>query len=147
MSFALLFALQAAAAAPPVACPAIPVALPAPLAGWLDHAAAPMLGKRFTLASVEGLAGLTASEKARPGLAAQVAIMIARAGNYSVALSDAAWIDVTAAGKTLTSTGHGHGPACSGIRKLVRFDLEPGRYSLRLSGVKAATIDMAILQN
>ncbi|MFY0022699.1 hypothetical protein ABTQ05_22485, partial [Acinetobacter baumannii] len=76
-------------------------------------------------------AGETAEERARGGKAAAVEIDVPRAGTYAVALSDAAWIDVNRNDKTQTSTGHDHGPACSGIRKIVAFALVPGHYQLR----------------
>lgn len=60
------------------------------------------------------------------------------AGTYRVALGSAAWIDVVgtsgeSAGKAVTSTAHGHGPDCSGIRKMVDFALTPGRYTLQIA--------------
>lgn len=59
---------------------------------------------------------------------------VARAGTYRVALGSAAWVDVVRDGKAMSSVGHGHGPACSGIRKMVDFRLEPGRHLLQLAG-------------
>ena len=41
----------------------------------------------------------------------------------------------TAGGEPLKSVAHGHGPACSTIRKIVRFDLKPGAYRLYLTGL------------
>lgn len=55
-------------------------------------------------------------------------------GRYRVALGSAAWIDVVRNGRSLPSVAHGHGPACSGIRKMVDFDLQPGRYLLQIAG-------------
>ncbi len=65
--------------------------------------------------------------------AGSASIAVVTAGTYEVSLGSAAWIDVTTADAVLASTGHGHGPACSGIRKIVRFDLQPGTYDVRLS--------------
>ncbi|OYY65388.1 MAG: hypothetical protein B7Y49_06560 [Sphingomonas sp. 28-62-11] len=149
MIHALLFMLQVAATASPapVPCSVTPLALPAPLAGWGELSSAPNIGKRFTVAGHERLKGLTAAEAARGGRAATLFITVANPGSYTLALGNAAWIDVASSGSTLVSTGHGHGPACSGIRKMVTFDLLPGRYAMRLSGMKTATIEMAILPN
>ena len=36
-------------------------------------------------------------------------------------------------GATVVSTAHGHGPPCSGIRKVVDFTLTPGRYVVQLT--------------
>lgn len=55
------------------------------------------------------------------------------AGVWRVALGSGAWVDVVKDGKAQTSTAHGHGPHCSGIRKMVDYDLEPGTYMLQIS--------------
>ena len=59
---------------------------------------------------------------------------VAQAGTYRVALGAGAWIDVLDGGKAVVSTNHGHGPDCSGIRKMVDFPLQPGRYVLQIGG-------------
>lgn len=59
---------------------------------------------------------------------------VAEAGRYRVALGSAAWIDVLQGATALPSVAHGHGPACSDIRKMVEFDLQPGRYVLQVAG-------------
>lgn len=59
---------------------------------------------------------------------------IGAAGTYQVAISDRSWIDVVGSKGPVTSIGHGHGPACSGITKIVRFKLSSGEYRLQLSG-------------
>ena len=71
-------------------------------------------------------------------------VTIATAGTYRVALQAGAWIDLVRDGKSLTSVGHMEGPACSGIRKIVDFALEPGTYTLQLSGAKAAQMRVLI---
>ena len=67
-------------------------------------------------------------------------IDVAKAGRYRIALSQGAWIDLVQKGDRLRSAEHMHGPACSGISKIVAFDLQPGRYWIQLSEVKDATI-------
>jgi len=62
------------------------------------------------------------------------AVRIDHAGTYRVGIDSGAWLDVVADGKSLESVGHGHGPACTGIRKMVDFRLEPGRYLLQIAG-------------
>jgi len=62
-----------------------------------------------------------------------IAFTIAEAGTYRIALGAGAWIDVLKDGKAVTSSAHGHGPACSGIRKIVDFPLSPGRYILQIA--------------
>jgi hypothetical protein len=69
---------------------------------------------------------------------------IAKAGRYRIALSVGAWIDLVQKGDRLKSADHAHGPDCSGIAKIVAFDLEPGRYWLQLSEAKGATINVMV---
>ena len=71
-------------------------------------------------------------------------LTIAKAGRYRVALSDGAWVDAVSRGKRLNSAAHGHGPACSGIAKIVAFDLKPGRTWLQLSEAKAPSISAMV---
>ncbi|KUR80499.1 hypothetical protein [Novosphingobium sp. FSW06-99] len=54
-------------------------------------------------------------------------------GAYRIALGSPAWIDVIGDGRPALSTAHGHGPACSGIRKMVDFSLTKGSYVLQIS--------------
>lgn len=60
-------------------------------------------------------------------------LRIDEAGTYRVALGSGAWVDVVSRGKALTSVGHGHGPECTGIRKMVDFPLKPGDYVLQIA--------------
>lgn len=61
-------------------------------------------------------------------------VSVATRGTYRVALGSPAWIDlVSADGRAVESLAHGHGPACTGIRKMVDFALEPGVYTLQIS--------------
>ncbi len=55
------------------------------------------------------------------------------AGTYRVALSTAAWIDLIEDGQALKPATFGHGPDCSGIRKIVDFQLKPGKHALQIS--------------
>lgn len=73
-----------------------------------------------------------------------VAFDVARRGTYRVALGSGAWIEVISGTRARQSTGHGHGPECSGIRKIVDFDLAPGRYLLQLSASKEARVTALI---
>ena len=62
-------------------------------------------------------------------------LTIAQAGTYRVASSAAPWIDLFAAGSSApVKTAHfGHGPACTGLGKMVEFALQPGDYLLQVS--------------
>jgi hypothetical protein len=75
-----------------------------------------------------------------------VSVDIAKAATYRVALGAGAWIDVVRKGKAVTSTKHGHGPACTGVRKMVDFPLERGRYTLQLAGSSAGDIRVLVAQ-
>jgi hypothetical protein len=62
-----------------------------------------------------------------------IGIVVTQAGTYRVALGSGAWIDVLRGGKPLTSIAHGHGPDCTGVRKMVDFVLQPGRYTVQIA--------------
>ena len=62
-----------------------------------------------------------------------LALDIAQAGTYRIALSSAAWIDVVGKDGALHSVAHGHGPDCTGIRKMVDYVAPAGRYTLQIS--------------
>lgn len=69
---------------------------------------------------------------------------VAEAGTYRVALGAGAWIDVLDGRKAVVSTSHGHGPDCSGIRKMVDFPLKPGRYVLQIAGNGSPTLPVMV---
>jgi len=73
-------------------------------------------------------------------------VVIGDAGTYRVAIGSAAWIDVVKDGISLESVAHGHGPACSGVRKMVDFALQPGSYVLQIVGNGAATLPLTIVK-
>jgi hypothetical protein len=62
-----------------------------------------------------------------------VQISVREAGTYRIALGSAAWIDLVKHGKPVASVAHGHGPDCTGIRKIVDFSLTQGRYILQIA--------------
>lgn len=153
----LLVALLLAQTAP---CTAMDANLPAPLATWttprfgirmLDDFTYPFVLESLkpedlvkqeiappVVTVAEAIAQLqkhTPVPKAVPtGGAARIMFQIDKAGEYGIALDQAGWIDVApVGGKSLVSAKHGHGPDCSTIRKIVRFDLKPGDYVLTLT--------------
>jgi hypothetical protein len=73
-----------------------------------------------------------------------VNLTIADAGKYRIGIGSGAWIDLVRDGVSLDSVGHGHGPACSGIRKMVDFALTPGRYVLQIAGNGEATLPLIV---
>ncbi|PZQ60427.1 MAG: hypothetical protein DI544_08410 [Sphingomonas taxi] len=83
-----------------------------------------------------------------PGTSAGLALFqVTEPGTYRVALGAPAWIDVVRAGRTLPSVAHGHGPMCTGIRKIVDFRLTPGRYVLQLTGAQATALPVMIARS
>lgn len=150
---ALPLLLAAAPQEAPAPCPTPAAPLPAGLEAWHKGASlaaatdrASLTQARITpgtrvevmLAPADTVRYAVAPGKAQPpaSLGGLIGFRIHRAGSYRVAIGTAAWIDVLHGGKALTSTAHEHGPACSGIRKMVDFKLRPGRYVLQISGSK-----------
>lgn len=153
----MLLAALLLAQTTPAPCTAMDANLPAPLAAWTT----PGQGDPGDLTRPVVLLSRTPEDQARldasPGVSIDVGEAVARAvanppvaaqtggvvhigfridkpGTYGIALDQPGWIDVAPrGGAPLASTRHGHGPACSTIRKIVRFELQPGRYELRLS--------------
>lgn len=76
-----------------------------------------------------------------------VRIDVPTAGTYRVALGSAAWVDLVQGGTAAASVNHGHGPDCTGIRKMVDYQLQPGRYTLQISanGEQVITVLVARL--
>jgi hypothetical protein len=140
---AALLLVQTAPADQATACKATDASLPTALTGWLAPGDVFEPGKAVSLNAVDAatLKGLPAGTK--PGGAAMIGFKVATAGTYGVALDQGGWIDVTPGaegGEPLKSVKHGHGPDCSTIRKIVRFDLTPGLYRLTISGLKTPKV-------
>lgn len=70
--------------------------------------------------------------------------MIEPAGTYRVGLSEPVWVDVVQDGKPAATVRFGPGPACSGIRKAVSFDLKPGPHVLEISGGTTAETGVVV---
>ena len=141
------------------ACPATPAALPAGLEGWTRQAAvrAGASAARATPLSIGTAVVATllptpklayAMRPEKPGGSVSsgglFAFAVPAAGRYRVALGSAAWIDVLSGTMPVSSVAHGHGPDCSGIRKMVDFDLQPGHYLLQVAGNGSATLPLMV---
>lgn len=145
-----------------VKCAATPAKLPAEYAGWaspvsvvsakakagLDKARLTLgKGAKLALTATPDVVYPTPPEKpgeptSKGGLAS---FKVEAAGVYFVALGVGAWIDVIDQdGKAQTSAAHGHGPDCSGIRKIVDFKLTQGVYALQISGSNTADVGVLI---
>lgn len=127
---------------PQTQCAAMDANLPAPLAGWTAPGEAFAVGKAVTLTAADAasIPGLPSGSK--PGGAGILGFKVETAGNYGIALDQGGWIDVFPGigdAAPLKSVKHGHGPECTTIRKIVRFDLQPGLYRLRLTALSKPT--------
>ncbi|WCM29448.1 homogentisate 1,2-dioxygenase [Sphingomonas sp. QA11] len=144
-------------------CPRDAAPVPAEFAGWpsrkpmaaaVDSASlanttlAP--GAAVDLALAPTPAVTYALRPSRPGGSVShggmATVTISEAGTYRVAIGSAAWLDIVRDGASLESVGHGHGPACSGIRKMVDFTLKPGSYVLQIVGNGATTLPLTIVK-
>lgn len=159
-------ALAAPAEKPEAACPAASV-LPPELADWSRDAAGKTiyaygddLGADWSpLGAARTALPLHKFESLRYGVAPErkpdvhkfggiIPIDVKRAGRLVVALDAGAWIDLVRDGAIVKSMTHGHGPACSGIRKMVEFDVTQGRYQLQIVNAPTASIHaMAVLRD
>jgi hypothetical protein len=145
---AALLLLQTAPAAQTTACKATDASLPTALLGWVKPGDEFVPGKAVELDTIDGAAlkGLPVGSK--PGKAAMIGFKVATAGTYGVALDQGGWIDLlpgTEGGAALASVKHGHGPECSTIRKIVRFDLKPGVYRLYVSALSTPKVKAMLL--
>lgn len=166
---AVLFAFLAPATAqdmpgmamPAATCAAMDAALPAGLSGWAKKgaltsaaaasgldAASISLGAAaiITLHPTRDVAYVTQPEKPGGSVAhgGLLAVTIAEAGTYKVSLGSGAWIDLLKDGAAQRSGAHGHGPACSSIRKTVDFALAPGRYVIQISANADPTVAVMV---
>jgi len=151
---------------PATACPAAPV-LPPELADWARNTSSKTiyaygddLGADWSpLGPARTALPLHKFESLRYGVAPErkpdvhkfggmIPIDVKRAGRLVVALDAGAWIDLVRDGAIVKSMTHGHGPACSGIRKMVEFDVTQGRYQLQIVNAPTASIHaMAVLRD
>ena len=169
MSLAALLpaaAFAAPAEKPAAACPAEPV-LPPELAGWSRDASSKTiyaygddLGADWSpLGPARTALPLHKFESLRYGIAPErkpdvykfggmIPIDVKKPGRLIVALDAGAWIDLVRDGTVVKSVTHGHGPAGSGIRKMVEFDVTQGRYQLQIVNAPTASIHaMAVLRD
>ncbi|WP_242122688.1 hypothetical protein [Sphingobium sp. Sx8-8] len=67
-------------------------------------------------------------------------LAVKSAARIGIALSEGAWVDAATGKTALPSVDHGHGPDCSGIRKIVWFDLAPGLHTIQIASAATPTI-------
>jgi hypothetical protein len=67
-------------------------------------------------------------------------------GSYQVSMDVAGWVDVVQEGKALKPTAHSGKTDCDGVRKSVRFSLDPGPFTLEFSNIKKDAIKFTVRQ-
>ncbi|MDO7835159.1 hypothetical protein Q4610_08855 [Sphingobium sp. HBC34] len=77
---------------------------------------------------------------AKEGHGGLFSLSLKQAARVGIALSGPAWVDVVTGNAVVASVAHGHGPDCSGIRKIVWFDLPAGRHIVQVAGAKDRSI-------
>lgn len=85
--------------------------------------------------------------KPRPGLAGAIPLSIAEAGTYRVTLSGEAWIDAVQHDAFLNAEAFSGVGDCPGIRKSVKFRLDPGTLLLQIRGSAADVIAVAVTRD
>ncbi|MBX3483225.1 homogentisate 1,2-dioxygenase [Phenylobacterium sp.] len=167
----LIFVLAALALAAPAAaqeaapvCPADAKPIPGHLAGWTHPAplaaaaSAADAGKAALMVGQAADAALPSTgdvkfalRPEKPGGSVShggvFSVDIDKPGAYTVALSTGAWIDVVRDGKALESSAHGRGPACTSLRKMVQFQMQPGRYLIQISANAEPRIGIMVAAN
>jgi len=147
----LIAVLLAQATPGAAACARTDAALPRGLAGWNARGASLDSGKAVSMPAVDpaSVTLVGVPKPSKPGNALAASFMVRTAGTYGIAIGSRGWIDVYPAvgGRTaLTSSTHGHGPACSTIAKIVRYRLQPGAYRVLVSGVEGRTEKLMLVK-
>ncbi|CAN5253990.1 hypothetical protein BH09PSE3_BH09PSE3_11820 [soil metagenome] len=97
---------------------------------------------RLTLLPSADVTPVVASaHKSKPNtLAGIAAIDVPRAGKLEIALSTPTYVDLVRDEKIIPSISHRRADPCTGIHKIVAFDVAPGRYVIQLSDAATASI-------
>jgi hypothetical protein len=152
----LALALAAALQAEP-ACPAKPAEPPVIFGGWTARAPLKLGTGAGDTPKVETGNGFDATlsktvtfelkpEKAgdADSYGGMIEIQIDRTGVLAVGLSSGAWVDLVQGGAAVKADAFGHGPACTGIVKQLRFPVGQGQYILQISNSKTPTISLVL---
>jgi hypothetical protein len=126
-----LTALALTLSAPP--CRTYDAALPGPLRGWARAGSNLDTGHSVTLARRLGRIAST--------------VRIRKTGTFGIAIDGDGWIDVAPQpGKPLRMVSESRGPACSTIRKIVRYRLRPGTYRVTVERLKASRARLMLVR-
>ncbi|WP_150292383.1 hypothetical protein [Sphingobium estronivorans] len=154
----LLMALwPMAVQAAPTPCADAP-RLAEPWTSWTQNGAAVAGGTASTAPRL--ILGKPVTANLRPGAQVQFAVppgkmvpksyaglftlAVKDAARIGIALSESAWVDVATGSTALPSVDHGHGPDCSGIGKIVWFDLPSGLHTVQVAGAPRSTIRIMV---
>ncbi|HVZ29675.1 MAG TPA: hypothetical protein VG839_04735 [Asticcacaulis sp.] len=72
-------------------------------------------------------------------------LTVEKAGAYSIALDQGAWVDVVKDEQNVKSGAFGHGPDCSTIHKYVEFQLIPGHYTIQISAADKPDLTIEVV--
>jgi hypothetical protein len=159
LAVALLVAASPAMAQGPAqdpSCATVRVALPPELSGWSQQTpvaagitaggGASVVPGQAVLVSLHPAKHLTLNPAPKSATAngGTLTLTLDTPGTYRIALGGKAWVDLVRDGKALPSAAHGHGPKCTGVRKIVDFALTPGRYTIQLSGSEADSVALLV---
>ncbi|ONF96394.1 hypothetical protein [Sphingomonas jeddahensis] len=137
-------------------CSNVRVALPPELSGWSEQApvaagitaggGASVVPGQAVLVSLHpaNLLTLRPAPQAVTANGGTLTLTIDAPGTYRVALGGKAWVDLVRDGKALSAAAHGHGPKCTGVRKMVDFALTAGSYTIQLSGSEASSLALMV---
>ncbi|KAB8124563.1 hypothetical protein D3W54_10730 [Komagataeibacter medellinensis] len=143
------------------ACAGTGPVLPDELAGWATPESATAAANAAGLAAMVLVPGRAVSARLHPvskmeyvlppeqagapdSTGGMVVFQAPVAGTYRVMLGQKAWLDVVHGGETTASVHHQHGPACSGIGKMVDFELPAGRSVIELSAASTPEIEIMV---
>lgn len=80
--------------------------------------------------------------------AAETKVTIRKAGTFGIAVDQQAWVDLyRGRGKPLDMASESRGPACSTIRKIVRYNLRPGTYRVTVTNMTAGRAKVMLVHS
>lgn len=74
------------------------------------------------------------------GFGGLLTLAVRTPAHVGIALSEAAWVDILSGSTALPSMAREHGPDCSGIRKIIWFDLRPGLHTIQIAGAPSQKV-------
>ncbi|WAC49382.1 hypothetical protein OVA03_05595 [Asticcacaulis sp. SL142] len=125
-------------------------ATPAEVNAATNAANAPFIetSKAYKAALIAAPQVTFASSPAKPqspdSFAGLLLINITTSGTYGIAASSGVWLDLIKDQSALKSAGQGQVPNCTGIHKIVLFDLQPGDYVLQIASSKSSDVTVQV---